>query len=87
MHILMARADAESAVARSGYDDAQRADLHARLAAGATDDALSADDLRVKALGDSAHYRQDAASSRSVRAREMQETFDQVFWGVEPSAD
>lgn len=83
MHILMARADAESAAGRSGYDDAQRAALHARIAAGATD--LSADDLRVRALGEDAHYRQDAASSRSVRAREMQEEFDRVFWGVEPA--
>jgi hypothetical protein len=83
MHILMARADAESAAARSGYDDVQRADLHTRMAAG--EEGLSADELRVKELGDSAHYLQDAASSRSVRAREMQEEFDRVFWGVEPT--
>ncbi len=86
IHILMARADAEAAVGRSGYSDAQRAELHARIAAGATDAELSADDLRVKELGDSAHYREDAASARSVRAREMQEAFDRVFWGVEPPA-
>jgi hypothetical protein len=82
MHILMARADAESAAARSGYDDEQRAQLHARIAAGAE---LSAEDRRVQELGAQAHYRQDAASSRSVRAREMQEEFDRVFWGVEPA--
>jgi hypothetical protein len=84
MHILMARADAEAAAGRSGYTDAQRAELHARMAAGATDAELSADDLRVKELGDSAHYRDEAASARSVRAREMQEAFDQVYWGVQP---
>jgi hypothetical protein len=82
MHILMARADAESAAARSGYTDEQRTSLHARIAAGAE---LSGDDRRVKELGDEAHYRQDATSSRSVRAREMQEEFDRVFWGVEPA--
>jgi hypothetical protein len=84
MHILMARADAESAAGRSGYTDAQRTELHARIAAG---EPLDADDERVKELGDSSHYRRDATSSRSVRAREMQEEFDRVFWGVEPAPE
>ncbi|MCW3006139.1 MAG: hypothetical protein JWP17_765 [Solirubrobacterales bacterium] len=83
MHILMARADAESAAGRSGYSDEQRTELHARIAAGADD--LSADDRRVQELAQGAHYQQDAASSRSVRAREMQEEFDRIFWGVEPA--
>jgi glycerol-3-phosphate dehydrogenase len=81
MHILMARADAQAAAQRSGYSDAQRADLRARIAAG---QALSPEDVRVRELGDGAHYREEAASSRSARAREMQEEFERVFWAVEP---
>jgi hypothetical protein len=76
----MARADAEAAAKGSGYTDAQRAELHARLGA----DDLSQDDRRVAELGDSSHYLAEAASQRSVRALEMQQEFDRVFWGVAP---
>jgi hypothetical protein len=89
MHVLMARADAESAGQRSGGDADQRARLHARIAANAAAgrpplDGLDADERRVAELGDSEHYTADAASSRSRRAQQMRDEFDRVFWGVEP---
>jgi hypothetical protein len=89
MHALMARADAESAVQRSGYSPERRAELHRRMAASVAagrppTDGLDAEDVRVAELGDSEHYVADAASARSRRAQQMREEFDRVFWGVEP---